>query len=466
MDVALINEGTYPYVKGGVSQWCDKLIRGLPEHRFRLLTLVANGTEKQTWELPDNAAEVRPFPLWGPAATPRRGRQHDLIADAARAVLAGSVLSQPVTFEWGLRELARAAQGRDFARSLRACDLAGDLLDVWPGDEPLTVYEAIVAAELVERSLLPLKVDLGPGLGLTHAVANGLPTLVGLAEKWRRGTPLVMSEHGVYLRERYLAFRELHYPAGVKTIVLGFLRQLAELGYRSADFVVPVARFNARWEHRLGADAASVVPIYNGVEPALYTAIEDEPEVPTISWVGRVDPLKDLETLISAFALVRETLPEAKLRLFGPTPDTNVDYEKRCLALGERLGVLDGMTLEGPVPSSRIAFEAGHLVALSSISEGMPYTVIEAMMCGRATVSTDVGGTAEAVADAGAVVPPRDPEAFAKACLLYLQDSELRHRIGRAARERSLANFTLDRSIDTYRMLYAAASNEELDISA
>ena len=162
MDVALINEGTYPYVKGGVSQWCDKLIRGLPEHTFRLVTLVANGTEKQTWELPDNAEGVRSFPLWGPAATPRRGRHQARVADAARAVLAGSVLAQPVTFEWGLRELAKAATGRGFARELRACDLAGDLLEIWPGAEPLTVYDAIVAAELVERSLLPLRVDLGP----------------------------------------------------------------------------------------------------------------------------------------------------------------------------------------------------------------------------------------------------------------------------------------------------------------
>ena len=65
MDVALINEGTYPYVKGGVSQWCDKLIRGLPEHTFRLVTLVANGTEKQTWELPDERCGGAAVPFMG-----------------------------------------------------------------------------------------------------------------------------------------------------------------------------------------------------------------------------------------------------------------------------------------------------------------------------------------------------------------------------------------------------------------
>ena len=94
------------------------------------------------------------------------------------------------------------------------------------------------------------------------------------------------------------------------------------------------------------------------------------------------------------------------------------------------------MTFAGPVASSRDAFAAGHVVALSSISEGMPYTVIEAMMCGRATVSTDVGGVAETVGDAGLVVPPRDPRAFATACLELLTDPARRADLARAGPRR------------------------------
>ena len=70
------------------------------------------------------------------------------------------------------------------------------------------------------------------------------------------------------------------------------------------------------------------------------------------------------------------------------------------------------------------------------------------------------------MAEAGAVVPPRDPGAFAEACLDYLRNPTLRHQIGQAARERALATFTLDKSIDTYRMLYEAAAQTELEIPA
>jgi polysaccharide biosynthesis protein PelF len=457
MDIALINEGTYPYVHGGVSTWCDKLVRGLTEHRFHLVSLVAFGNETRGWELPANVASLRAVPLWGPATRPRRTRNQPAVARAARTLIQGSVRGDPDLFEWGLTQLALLAVEIDLPAALRACDLVSDLLDAWPdGGSGLTVRDAITVVGLLERSLLPLAVDLDFRPDLCHAVSNGLPTMVGLAEKWRYGTPLVMSEHGVYLRERYLAFRDLNYSQGVRQAFLGFLRQLTQVGYRHADFVVPVAQFNARWAQRLGADPETILPIYNGVDPESYPEITTEPAVPTISWVGRVDPLKDLETLISAYAKVRAQMPDAVLRLFGPTPEGNQAYEARCLALADRLGVRSGVRLEGPVPSSRVASEAGHVVALSSISEGMPYTVIEAMMCGRATVSTDVGGTADAVGDAGIVVAPRDPEAFAEACLALLTDHPRRRELGRAARSRALSTFTLERSIECYRSLYSS----------
>jgi glycosyltransferase involved in cell wall biosynthesis len=108
----------------------------------------------------------------------------------------------------------------------------------------------------------------------------------------------------------------------------------------------------------------------------------------------------------------------------------------------------------GPVSSSREAYATGNIVALSSVSEGMPYTVIEAMMCGRATVSTDVGGVAETVGDAGLVVPPGDPAAFAAACVAILRDPARRAALAGAARQRALAHFTLDQMLAAYDHLY------------
>ena len=124
------------------------------------------------------------------------------------------------------------------------------------------------------------------------------------------------------------------------------------------------------------------------------------------------------------------------------------------MAVIDELGLQDSVTCEGLIRPPTGAYDAGHVVALSSISEGFPFTVIEAMMSGRATVSTDVGGVAEAVADAGLLVPPRDPDAFGRACVKLLGDDELRRDMGKAARKRALEHLTLDLMADRYRQIY------------
>ena len=97
-------------------------------------------------------------------------------------------------------------------------------------------------------------------------------------------------------------------------------------------------------------------------------------------------------------------------------------------------------------------------MALSSVSEGFPYSLIEAMTCGRACVATDVGGVTEAVGDTGLVVPPRSPKRMARACLTLLRDDDLRHRLGAAARTRALKNFTVDGAISAFDEIYSFVS--------
>jgi glycosyltransferase involved in cell wall biosynthesis len=83
------------------------------------------------------------------------------------------------------------------------------------------------------------------------------------------------------------------------------------------------------------------------------------------------------------------------------------------------------------------------------------------MMCGRATVSTDVGGVAECLDPerrGGVVVPARDPQAFATACLELLTDDERRHAMAAAARAHALSTATLDRALGEYRTAYEAAT--------
>jgi glycogen synthase len=125
-----------------------------------------------------------------------------------------------------------------------------------------------------------------------------------------------------------------------------------------------------------------------------------------------------------------------------------------CLDLAEELELGDSVTFEGFVESVLDAYHAGDVVLLTSISEGFPYTLIEAMAAGKATVATDVGGVREATGGAGIVVPPRDPQRMADACLIFLNDVGLRNLVGRAARERILSRFTLDQSLAVFGDLY------------
>jgi glycosyltransferase involved in cell wall biosynthesis len=177
--------------------------------------------------------------------------------------------------------------------------------------------------------------------------------------------------------------------------------------------------------------------------------------VPTISWVGRVDPIKDLETLLQAFSLVHREMPEARLRMFGSSPKGRESYLQRCRNLAEDLGIAGVATFEGRVDNIQDAYEAGSVVALSSISEGFPYSLIEAMTCGRTCVATDVGGVTEAVGDTGLVVPPKSPTRMARAFLAVLRDDELRQRLGTAARARALEHFTVDGAISTFDEIYS-----------
>ena len=463
MRVVLVNEGTYPYVTGGVSTWCNQLVRGLSDVQWDLVAIVGTEPDRPVLPLPGNVRSLSPVPIWG-TARPAHGRPENAAALLCRGML-GDNAADLVLFGEGLRALTELAVGRSrFGRALGRHPLAGAtladiLLDAWAHARAdgirlprLTLRDADEAAVLLEHALRPLAVSLPPDAQLVHANANGLSSMVALAAKWRLGVPFLMTEHGVYLRERYLAAGGQ--SAGVKTALLRFHRALARLAYWESDLITPVSGFNSRWAIRHGADPAKLAVIGNGVDPARFPPLPGEPDDPVISWVGRVDPLKDLETLIRALALVRQQVPAAQLHLAGPVPAGNEDYAAACRTVAAGLDLVGAVTWAGPCSSSRDAFAVGQVAALSSISEGMPYTVLEAMMCGRPTVSTDVGGVAEAVGDAGLVVPPRDPQAFADACVSLLTSAPLREATGHSGQERALALYTLDKCLSAYHARY------------
>ena len=472
--MALITEGTYPIVTGGVSTWCDQLLTGLPDFTFDVVALTGSGVSKPVWDVPPNVRAVRMIPVWGPPASPLRpgprrrtwiDTTQDALVELWDAAL-GPDSDDPVSrTSNALLQLIGISDRVGLAHSLTARGSVAPILNAWarhslaPGDAPMSVADAVMAAGIVDRALALVDHHLGD-VDVIHASSNGPSSLVALAHSWRHGTPVLLTEHGVYLRERYLALHGANLSWPVRRTVTAFLRRLCQVVHVHAHLVLPVNQFNARWERRLGALPARIHTISNGVDPAKFPPVTSEPAVPTISFVGRIDPLKDLETLISAFALVRERVPAAQLRIFGPTPTENVSYKAMLVALTHTVGVVEAVHWEGPSKGSQPAIEAGHVVALSSVSEGLPFTLIESMMCGRATVNTDVGGVSECLDEeqtTGMLVAARDHVAFADACVTLLTDHALRASMGAAARRRALGEFTLERCLAQYREAYEAA---------
>jgi polysaccharide biosynthesis protein PelF len=499
MKVELIGEGTYPHQFGGVSVWCDQLVRGLPQHDFILIPLVATGNEPMRWELPANVKSVRSIALWGrPPALPFRSLVSRVRNDSMLPELIDVLLSPPSQardrFTDVMHELFSYAQAGNLRAVLSSESAVHLLSDAWrqrwqeilpatatlswfnghdqsqqdgladkrpggsgeagPARTLPTLGDAVVAMQLLEHALRPFS-HPPVRADLVHVVTNGLGVLPGLAAKWAYGLPMIVTEHGVYMREQYLHMRRPEFGWPVKDLYLRFLRRLCTLGYDEANMITPGNIYNQRWEAELGADVSRIRTVYNGVDPAAFPVVSDEPEVPTISWAGRIDPFKDLETLLRAFALIVKEIPEARLRMFGSAPPGGEAYLDRCKSLAVELGISAQAAFEGRVPEIRDAYVAGHVVVLCSITEGFPYTLIEAMACGRACVASDVGGVSEAIGGvAGLVVPPRNPAALADACLRVLRDENMRRMMGAAARARALQHFTLDQSVTAFDEMY------------
>jgi Glycosyltransferase len=465
--IALLTEGCYPYLTGGVSTWCDQLIRGLPEHTFEVVAITGRADESPRLVLPGNVDVLRAVPLWGwtpPAELPatERASLYAKLCPFLETLMSPDVPQKQ--FDDGLRFLSGYARRANLSSALRSREVAQVLGEVWSlyRPDPLSVFEVLAALELLEHSLRPLS---APPIkaDICHAVSNGLPSMLALASKWAYGTPFVMSEHGVYLRERYLAFRELSCPWPVKVIILAFFRRLTHTAYDQADLIAPVNVYNQRWQLEHGADPDVIVTAFNGVEASDYPVTDAEPDVPTVVWVGRIDPLKDLITLVDGFAQLRQRIPEARLRLFGPTPPGNEDYEHAVRQRVALQGLDDAVTFEGPISPVSAAYNSAHVVALTSISEGLPYTIIESMMCGRATVSTEVGGAPEVVGDAGLLVQVRNPSELADAFALLLTDDALRRDLAARGRERAMTYFRVDQMLSVFRGIYGTVARSNID---
>lgn len=493
--IGLLTEGGYPYVSGDAGLWCDRLVRGLGQHEFDIYAL--SRTQRQEDEgwvpLPPQISRVRTAPLWtaedGGAVHGRRARRRfaECYEELAGAVCTASDAEPHALADrfgsalYGLAELAREEGGVSGAlrseTAVRALECACRAPGALRTAREARVPELLTVAAHLERALRPLSLDWyeDDGLGsadLCHATTGGPAALSGLLAGHFCEVPLLVTEYGVQLRSHYLTAGPGTAAPAVRALLAAFHRLLAAEIYRRAAIITPGNGHARRWQERCGADRARIRTVHPGMDASRFAEVGESPDradPATLVWVGRVDPTKDLVSLLHAFAEVRRAEPTARLRIVGAAAGPEAQaYLGHCEVLAAQLfpdeaeGVhavgenpVSFEEIGGPeIPALADAYAAGAVVVLSSVVEGFPISLVEAMLCGRATVSTDVGAVVEAVGGTGLVVPPRNPRALAEACVTLLRDPERRARLGAAARARALELFTVEQNIAAFHSIY------------
>jgi glycosyltransferase involved in cell wall biosynthesis len=199
--------------------------------------------------------------------------------------------------------------------------------------------------------------------------------------------------------------------------------------------------------------ARKVLVIHNGIDVDRYCVAGTRRTGAPVHavTVGRLDPIKDQATMLRAVRLVVDQVPEFSLDIAGDGP-SRPGLEALCASL--RLsGHVRFHGYRGEV--SPYLAEAD-LFILSSVSEGIPLALLEAMACGLPAVTTDVGGLPEVVVpgETGWLVPPRSPDALAEAMLRLLAEPVALDRMGRAARRRVEDQFNLKKVVAEYEQVY------------
>ena len=487
-DVCLILEGTYPYVKGGVSSWVHALIVGLPDVTFALLAVSSERATKAEvkYELPPNVVSFAEVFI------------HELIDDPGRRCPASEKHAAWQTMKDF--HLTRGAERHTHAEALLAATAD-------PKRQALSVHDAFYSEDAwkfvldrydaqakgtsfidyfwtwraVHAPLFQTLIAEIPPARVYHAISTGYAGLLGVVAKLRTGRPLLLTEHGIYVRERAIDIARADWiyeePQRVRVAKPGtnplketwinFFVTLGELTYRAADAIVTLFAGNERLQHELGADPARTRVIPNGVDPQHLAPLRKRRRPPgtrprRVGFIGRVVPIKDVKTLIKACSIVAVRLPDAEFWIVGPT-DEDPAYHRECEDLARSLGVTRLEFLGSR--DIKTIFPDLDVMVLTSVSEGQPLTILEAACAGVPTVATDVGACREliegrlpedvALGPSGVVTGVGDPVQTANAILKLLDDPAFHARAAAAGAERVDRYYRQAQVLASYRALYA-----------
>lgn len=536
-DICLLLEGTFPYVRGGVSTWVRQMIEGMPHLRFSIIYLGAEaGSQGEpAYELPDNVVHLETHWLLGsaPEVAPAAGvlgalrrwlnktrtskaRQqgfvennelHTRLREAwqSRQETADEVGEPTDTDSADVLQISerRSAKmlGAEVVRKFTALLLGPDAITERDLQEDRGAWETIRekyndappgldfnhffwTVRSMHGPLFTLSriVANAPEAAVYHSVSTGYAGFLGAMLKSQTGKSFIISEHGIYTKERELDLAQVEwipqdldpFKVGLndnlnylRSVWIRFFASLGRMSYGAADQVFTLYDGNRQRQLLDGADDSRLSIIPNGVAVQKYSVVrraENAPVPPVLALIGRVVPIKDIKNFIRAMRIVRARMPDAEGWLFGPE-DEDEDYTRECKMLVESLGLSHVVKFQGFGKPEEIFPQVG-LSVLTSVSEGQPLVVLEGFAAGIPAVTTDVGSCSELIYGvdeqdrqlgcAGAVVPIADPAAFADAAIELLSDREAWRQASRAAIKRVETYYDEVDMIKRYQGVYEA----------
>lgn len=244
--------------------------------------------------------------------------------------------------------------------------------------------------------------------------------------------------------------RVIHTKHGRGTYNSRRQRLLTAMASRLIDRFVCVSRDTAQLAIAQGVPASRIVTLHNGIDLDRFAFAGPRLDGPAVV-VARLCADKDLATLLHAVSLVVAESPGFRLQIAGDGPCMN---ELRQLT--QSLNLTTHVEFLGAVHDVPAILRRSRFCVLSSVSEGVPLTLLEAMAVGLPIVTTGVGGIPEVVADGvtGLLVPPRDPATLAAAIMRMQHDDDLARRFGDQGRRLVEDRFDVRAMVALYESLY------------
>ncbi len=463
MRICVICEGCYPFVAGGVSSWLQDLILSTPQHEFVIWAIGAQEKAKGNfaYKLPENVVSIQDVYLDSVLnmSMPRvkgRPRLTSIQRDALKQMMRCRAPDWNVIFD------AFRLKGEETLAFLADRDFLAILQEICRDDHPFIGFSDYFWT--IRSMFLPLLYLLGgpvPQADLYFSVSAGYAGVLGAMASSYHKKPYVLTEHGIYTREREEEIIRTDWvPQHFKDLWINMFYMFTRCAYSYADQVTALFARASLIQQEIGCDRRKCRVIQNGVKLHLY---KDVPQKQPDGWIDvgaivRVVPIKDIKTMLYAFAQVESEMSNIRLHIMGPTTEDE-EYYDECMQLLGDLGLKNAFftgRVNVPEYMAKIDF-----TLLTSISEGQPLSVLEGMAAHRPAVSTDVGSCRELIegvddgfGHGGICVPVMHQQALAEAILALGQDGQLLREMGENGYNRVTALFShatmLKKYLDTF----------------